>query len=124
MGDLKNIRKGKRVGNITNQKLHELPFDKIKQMLSYKLKKEGICFILQNEAYTSQCSPESPEVKKKYGQKENRKKRGLYREVDKIYNADAVGAYNILRKYLKIRGIEKELSLTGIERTGIIKVAV
>ena len=44
--------------------------------------------------------------------------------MDKIYNADAVGAYNILRKYLKISGIEKELSLTGIERTGIIKVAV
>nr|WP_288731171.1 transposase [uncultured Anaerobutyricum sp.] len=124
MGDLKNIRKEKRLGNITNQKLHELPFDKIKQMLSYKLKKEGICFILQNEAYTSQCSPVSPEVKKEYGQKENRKKRGLYREVDKIYNADAVGAYNILRKYLKISGIEKELSLTGIERTWIIKVAV
>ena len=124
MGDLKNIRKEKRLGKITNQKLHELPFDKIKQMLSYKLKKEGICFILQNEAYTSQCSPVSPEVKKEYGQKENRKKRGLYREEDKIYNADAVGAYNILRKYLKISGIEKELSLTGIERTRIKKVAV
>ena len=124
MGDLKNIRKEKRLGNITNQKLYELPFDKIKQMLSYKLKKEGIRFVLQNEAYTSQCSPISPEVKKEYGQKENRKKRGLYRDTDKVYNADAVGAYNILRKYLKVSGIEKELCLIGIERTKIVKVAV
>ena len=38
------------------------------------------CFILQNEAYTSQCSPVSPEVKKEYSQKENRKKRGLYKD--------------------------------------------
>ena len=53
------------------------------------------------------------------------KKRGLYRDTDKVYNADAVGAYNnILRKYLKVSGIEKELSLTGMKRTKIVKVAV
>ena len=47
-----------------------------------------------------------------------------YCKREKIYNADVVGAYNILKKYLKVAGIEKELSSRGIERTGIIKVAV
>ena len=40
------------------------------------------------------------------------------------FNADAVGAFNILRKYLSISGKEKELSVTGLKNPEIIKVAV
>ena len=40
------------------------------------------------------------------------------------YNADAVGAFNILRKYLSVSGKQKELSVTGLKNPEIIKVAV
>ena len=42
----------------------------------------------------------------------------------RTYNADAVGAYNILRKYLSVSGVKKELSVTGLKTPEIIKVAV
>ena len=51
--------------------------------------------------------------------------RGGYTEMEsRIYNADAVGAYNILRKYLSVSGVKKELSVTGLKTPEIIKVAV
>ena len=40
----------------------------------------------------------------------NRKERGLYRDGNRVYNADAVGVYNILRKYHSVSGVKKELS--------------
>ena len=40
------------------------------------------------------------------------------------YNADAVGAFNILRKYLSVSEKQKELSVTGLKNPEIIKVAV
>ena len=36
----------------------------------------------------------------------------------------AVGAFNILRKYLSVSGKQKELSVTGLKNPEIIKVAV
>ena len=39
------------------------------------------------------------------------------------YNADAVGAFNILRKYLSVSGKQKELSVTELKKPDIIKVA-
>ena len=47
-------------------------------MLEYKLKMYGIRLEKQKESYSSQCSPVSPEVSKKYAEPSNRKKRGLY----------------------------------------------
>ena len=93
-------------------------------MLEYKLKKYGIRFVKQEESYSSQCSPLSPKVVKKYAEPSNRKQRGLYRDGSGTYNADAVGAYNILRKYLSVSGEKKELSVTGLKTPEIIKVAV
>ena len=89
-----------------------------------KLKRYGIRFIKQEESYTSQCSPLSPEVGKRYAEPSNRKERGLYRDGNRVYNADAVGAYNILRKYHSVSGVKKELSVTGLKTPEIIKVAV
>ena len=43
------------------------------------------------------------EVAKKYGCKSRRKKRGLYKYQKRIYNADALGAFNILRIYYQIK---------------------
>ena len=84
-------------------------------MLEYKLKRYGIRFIKQEESYTSQCSPLSPKVEKRYAEPSKRKERGLYRDGNRTYNADAVGAYNILRKYHSVSGVKRELSVTGLK---------
>ena len=100
MGDMKGIRKGKDLGRI-NQQLHSFPYEKILQKLEYKLKRYGIRMIRQKENYSSQCSPKSDKVGKAFAQSQNRKYRGLYIDEPDIYNADCVGAYNILRLYLQ-----------------------
>ena len=79
------------------------------------------CISAKEESYTSQCSPLSPEVGKRYAEPSNRKERGLYRDGNRVYNADAVGAYNILRKYHSVSGVKKELSVTGLKTPEIIK---
>lgn len=124
IGDIRHIREKKNMGHMTNQKLHGLPYEKIYSMLEYKLSLEGIGLIRQDEAYTSQCSPHSDSITKICARKENRKTRGLYKDGKDIYNADAVGAYNILRKYFREEGMEKEMSVTGLSHPEIIKVAV
>ena len=123
-GDIRNIRREKDLGHRTNQKLHILPYNRIYIMLEYKLKRYGIRFVKQEESYTSQCSPLSPEVGKRYAEPSKRKERGLYRDGNRTYNADAVGAYNILRKYHSVSGVKRELSVTGLKTPEIIKVAV
>lgn len=119
IGDISGIRKGNDLGKITNQKLHSLPYQQLYTKLRYKLARYGIEMVMQTEAYTSQCSPCSPEVKKEYASKGSRVKRGLYADGNRCYNADAVGAYNILRKYRNERGNTEALSCPEI-----IKVAV
>lgn len=47
-----------------------------------------------------------------------------YPERKRTHNADAVGVYNILRKYHSVSGVKKELSVTGLKTPEIIKVAV
>ncbi len=103
IGDLKGIRKEKDLGRL-NQQLHAFPFAKIVQKLRYKLELSGIRMIEQKESYSSQCSPLSEGIGKEYAEKRNRKQRGLYVDGKQIYNADCVGAYNILRLYLQEKG--------------------
>ena len=64
VGDIRNIRKGKDLGHKTNQKFHGLPYNRLYIMLEYKLKLYGIPLMKQEESYTSQCRPLSPEVSK------------------------------------------------------------
>ena len=124
IGDIKGIRKERNLGRKTNQKLHGLPYARIYMQLEYKLKMKGICLIRQEESYSSQCSPQSEEVSRIYAEKRNRKKRGIYIVDTVIYNADAVGAYNILRKYHAVSGKEIDMPVTGLSSTKTIKVAV
>ncbi len=124
VGDIRNIRKEKDMGHKTNQKFHGLPYNKLYIMLEYKLKLYGIQLIKQEESYTSQCGPFSPEISKRYAESSNRKERGMYITDGIRINADAVGAFNILRKYLSVSGKQKELSVTGLKNPEIIKVAV
>ena len=78
--DIRNIRKEKDMGHKTNQKFHNLPYNKLYTMLEleYKLKLYGIPLIKQEESYTSQCSPLSSEVSKRYAEASNRKERDMY----------------------------------------------
>jgi putative transposase len=82
----------------------------------------GITLIEQKESCSSQCSPTSVAVEKKYANKSNRKNRGLYVENKNIWNADAVGAYNILRLYFQSQ--EKCVGFTPTHLSNPIKVAV
>ena len=75
VGDIRNIRKENDMGHKTNQKLHELSYNKLYIMLEYKLKLYGIQLIKREENYTSQCSPLAPEVSKRYAEASNRKER-------------------------------------------------
>ena len=124
IGDITNIRRNKNLGKVTNQKLHALPYAKIYGMLEYKLAMHGITLAKQTEEYSSQCSPHAPQVTKEYAKKCNRTNRGLYKDQLSVYNADAVGAYNIMRKYFAGCGKEKKISVTGLSSPLIIKVAV
>ena len=117
IGDIKGIRKERNLGRKTNQKLHSLPYARIYMQLEYKLKMKGICLIRQEESYSSQCPPQSEKVSHIYAEKRNWKKRG-------ICIVDAVGAYNILRKYHAVSGKEIDMPVTGLSSTKTIKVAV
>ena len=93
-------------------------------MLSYKLELYGIRMIRQKEEYTSQCSPFTPSVDKEYAEKAKRVTRGLYKDGNDVFNADAVGAYNILRKYLAENEKEIILPVKGITDPVVVKAAV
>lgn len=100
IGDITGIREGANIGK-NNQQLHSFPYKKAYKMLEYKLKRMGITLKQRKETYSSQCPPDSEKVSKKDAEKKNRKHRGLYVTQDAVYNADCVGAYNILRLYLQ-----------------------
>ena len=117
IGDIKGIRKEKNLRRKNNQKIHSLPYARIYMQLEYKLKMKGICLIRQEESYSSQCPPQSEKVSHIYAEKRNWKKRG-------ICIVDAVGAYNILRKYHAVSGKEIDMPVTGLSSTKTIKVAV
>ena len=124
IGDIKGIRKVSNLGKKTNQKLHGLPYEKIYHMLEYKLHMRGISLIRQEEGYSSQCPPTCEKVAKEYAQEKNRRYRGLYMKEKQIYNADAVGAYNILRKYGDISCKRIIMPVSGLNQVEVIKVAV
>ena len=78
-----------------------MPYKKIADMLRYKLAMHGIELVGVSEAYTSRTSPKAESVDKAHADKSNRIQRGLYKDGTDIFNADSVGAYNIMRVYLK-----------------------
>jgi len=104
LGDISGIREEKNLGHVNNQKFHAWPFGKIEALLRYKAEDRGIAFAKQEESFTSQCPPSAKEISAKTAKKNNRKARGLYLDNGKLLNADGVGAYNILKKYLQRAG--------------------
>jgi putative transposase len=96
------------LGKKTNQNFVNLSLGQFVDVLSYKLGSHGIELVVTDESYTSKASfldddkmPKryNPKAKKKHTFNGQRVKRGLYKSSDgTLLNADANGAYNILRK--------------------------
>lgn len=124
IGDIKNIRKNNDKTDAFNQKLHALPYNKIYNLLAYKLALRGITLVKQKEAYTSQCSPLAPIINKTNAKKQQRVKRGLYKDQGQTWQADCVGAYNIARLYLKTKETHTVLAPEKIQVPYVLKVAV
>ena len=122
-GDITNIRKKKNFGSQVNQQFHALPYKKLYTLLGYKLAMRGILFVKQKESYSSQTSPLAPEVCRVFAKKSNRVKRGLYKDGEYAWNADVVGAFNILRLYFQERGIPVKLDPQKIRDPYVLKVA-
>ena len=94
------------LGKKTNQNFVNLSLGQFIDKLRYKLELHGIELSVTNESYTSKAScvdsdilPKKYDPKKTYLFSGKRVKRGLYRSQNgTAINADANGAYNILRK--------------------------
>jgi putative transposase len=96
VGELKGIRTDKDWGEKCNQKLHAWPFEKIVKLLTYKAALTGIRVVKASERNTSTtcivCGKRA---------KGARVKRGLFVHCNQTFNADIVGAFNILQMYLR-----------------------
>lgn len=123
IGDITGIRKNKNIGKVNNQKLHSLPYREFYEKLEYKLRLNGIELIYQNEAYTSSCPIDSIDISKEY-QNKGRIQRGLYKDRNIIYNADCVGAYNIMRLYRLRNAIEIPMEIKGLSNPNKISICV
>lgn len=114
IGDMAGIRNQANLGKMTNQKFHSLPFRKMVDMITYKAEEKGISVHMITEEYTSQtCSVCKPMPSKEHAKKANRKHRGLYvcEDCKIVMNADANGAINIGKKYLKERNAQSVVVL-------------
>lgn len=97
-----------------NQNMRAICFARIYHYLSYKLKQVGIELVIINEAYSSGCSPKSLRVSKEYYDKTKRKHRGLFIDDHDVYNADAVGAYNIMRLFRQNHSLDFDMPIKGL----------
>lgn len=100
-------KQGTGMGTANNQSFVQMPFYRLRQMLSYLCVRAGIRYMEQEESYTSKASAIDADpvpVYKKGGRgaypfSGRRAKRGLYRSADgTCVNADLNGAANIGRK--------------------------
>ena len=89
-----------------------------------QLREEGFAFVKQEESYTSQTSPLAETVSRDNADGTNRIKRGLYIDGEYSWNADVVGAFNILRLYLQKENIDLKLDPMAIRSPYVMKVPV
>jgi IS605 OrfB family transposase len=101
------------LGRKINEQYVYIPHRKFLNVLKYKCEELGIQVVEVNERYTSKASPLSDDVvsiqsKKKNGEEVQflgkRVNRGLYKDLklNKVFNADLVGALNILKVGAKL----------------------
>ena len=100
-----------------NQNIRTICYKKIYDYLSYKSSLNGIELVKVNESYSSTCSPLSPIVSKEYSRKDCRICRGLFKDGNNVFNADAVGAYNIMRIYRQNDSAGFDTPIKGLSNT-------
>lgn len=106
VGDVSKSLDQINLGKKTNQNFVNLSLGQFRDKLRYKLELHGIELSVTNESYTSKASfidadslPKKYEPSMPHSFSGKRVKRGLYRSQNgTALNADANGAYNILRK--------------------------
>jgi len=122
VGDFQDIKKEINLGKKNNQNFVYIPYGLFKQKLKSKCKQLGINYILQDESYTSKASfidKDNPAPNTDFSGK--RIKRGLYKTKEGLkVNADVNGAANILAKYFKSNGMNRELENLYSTRYGCV----
>jgi len=111
-------KNGVNLGKVVNQNYVSIPHRKLVNMLKYKCKELGIEVKEVDERYTSKSSPVSDDIveiqSRRRGEEGEeiefsgkRVKRGLYKDLvlGKVFNADLVGAMNILKVGAKLREV-------------------
>lgn len=88
------------IGTVNNQNFVQIPYDKLRRLLSYKCQLCGIELVVTEENYTSKCDGLAfEEICKHDSYLGKRVKRGLFQSsTGRLLNADVNGAFNILRK--------------------------
>jgi len=99
LGKLENIKQNVRMGKRNNQNFVNIPIQKLKQMIAYKVQLVGIQIVEVDESYTSKCSSLDLEpIQKHKNYVGKRVKRGLFKGSNYLLDTDVNGALNILRK--------------------------
>jgi IS605 OrfB family transposase len=118
---------------VVNQNYVCIPHRKLLSMLKYKCEELGIKVVEVDERYTSKASPISDNVVEIQGKKVNgeevqfsgkRVNRGLYKDLvlGKVFNADLVGAMNILKVGAKLRRLLMNLKILFIKLCNPVKL--
>jgi IS605 OrfB family transposase len=126
--DKTGINLGKRI----NEQYVYIPHRKFIDTFKYKCEELGIEVIEVDEKYTSKASPISDDVvsiqsKKKNGEEVKfsgkRVKRGLYKDLKlgKVFNADLVGAMNIIKVGAKLRRLLFDMKTLFIKLCNPVK---
>jgi len=122
IGDFQDIKREINLGKKNNQNFVYIPYGLFKQKLKSKCEQFSINYILQDESYTSKASfidKDNPASNSAFSGK--RIKRGLYQTKDGLkINADVNGAANILVKYFKSNGLNRELKNLYSTRYGCV----
>jgi len=105
IGDIKQIKQNMNY----NKSFVQVPMQRLKELIEYKAKLEGIELITINEAYTSGCSALDLErLNRDNYNKSRRIERGLFKsDIGLTINADVNGSLNIMRKFLNKKCIPK-----------------
>lgn len=98
IGDLKEIKQDMNY----NKSFVQIPIQRLKELIEYKAKIEGIELITVNESYTSGCSAlDLEKLNRDNYNKSRRVERGLFKSnIGLTINADVNGSLNIMRKFL------------------------